>query len=342
MDVAMVPKSDDPSPADLSVVIPARDEAERLPRTLEAVLRSAERVRCRLELVVADHGSRDRTAEHARRAGATVVDAAAARTIAAVRNLGARAVTGRILAFLDADCVPGAGWVSCALAAFDDPEVGAAGLAPRAPDAESWTARASALVALPRRPGPGVREPARWLPSANLLVRRDAFELAGGFDEELVTCEDYDLTLRIGALGWRLVRDGGLDAVHAREPLSARELFRKERWRGRSSFEGARRHGLAWGEVPSLVLPPAHAALALGVVVALARGDVAVAAVLAVLLAAPSLALAARVAVRAGESRELAALVAFFAVYNAARVAALVPVRERAARHASLSTRTAP
>jgi glycosyltransferase involved in cell wall biosynthesis len=59
---------------DVAVVIPALDEAEALPAVLAAVPRGGgdERFRVR-EVVVADNGSRDRTAEVACLGGATVV-----------------------------------------------------------------------------------------------------------------------------------------------------------------------------------------------------------------------------------------------------------------------------
>jgi hypothetical protein len=276
------------------------------------------------EVIVADHGSRDSTAALARWLGAKVVDASSARTIAAVRNLGAAAASGRVLAFLDADCVVDEGWLEAGLRLFDEcPDAGAAGLPPRAPRDEAWIARASALFASPR--APLAREATRWLPSANLLVRREAFEEVGGFDPALATCEDYDLSLRIRSAGFELLRDPALGAVHLREPASLSGLFRKERWRGLASIQGAFRHGLTLGELPSLGLPVWHACsvAALALALPFARPAPIEAALLA--LALPSLALAARVALKAGQPRAFPGLVAFSLVYCAARTAALVP-----------------
>jgi dolichyl-phosphate beta-glucosyltransferase len=56
------------SAPDLSVVIPAYNEAERLPPTLERVLRYLRARGGTYEIVVVDDGSRDRTAERARAA----------------------------------------------------------------------------------------------------------------------------------------------------------------------------------------------------------------------------------------------------------------------------------
>ena len=307
-----------------SIVIPARDEAARLERVLRACRAAARRVATETEILVADHGSKDGTAALARALGARVVDASAAKTIAGVRNRGAAAATGDILAFLDADCVPSEGWLEAGVAIFQENDrAGAAGLAPALPPGEPWLARASALFASPRPPA--TREETRWLPSANLLVRRSAFEAVGGFDEDLVTCEDYDLTVRLRARGLALLRDPALATVHLREPASARSLFRKERWRGLSSFAGAWRHGLVAGELPSLVLPPWHAVAAVSLGLAALAGAPRLALAALAALALPSLALAARAAFKARRPGAFPGLVAFAFIYSAARTAALVP-----------------
>jgi dolichyl-phosphate beta-glucosyltransferase len=57
----------------LSVVVPALNEEDRLPRTLERIVSHLGRRREGYELVVVDDGSRDRTAERAQAAGATVL-----------------------------------------------------------------------------------------------------------------------------------------------------------------------------------------------------------------------------------------------------------------------------
>ena len=85
-----------------------------------------------------------------------------------------------------------------------------------------------------------------WVSGACMLVRRDAFDQAGGMDERFfLYWEDADLCRRLGELGWRtiyfpdaeVVHAGGRSSVHAyRESLaafhaSALMLFRKHaRW----------------------------------------------------------------------------------------------------------------
>lgn len=86
----------------ISVVIPARNEEAHI----AAVVSQFTAVSCpaQLEVIVSDDGSSDRTAEKAAQAGARVIAADnPVRTIARVRNEGARHANGDVLLFCDAD-----------------------------------------------------------------------------------------------------------------------------------------------------------------------------------------------------------------------------------------------
>lgn len=55
-----------------------------------------------------------------------------------------------------------------------------------------------------------------WVPGTCLLVRRDAFEQVGGFDEAFfLYLEEVDLCRRLGEQGWRVVVEPSAEVVHA-------------------------------------------------------------------------------------------------------------------------------
>jgi len=90
---------------DISVVIPAYNEANYLPHLLDTIDHartcyggSADAV----EVIVADNNSRDDTAKVAQARGCLVAHVAQ-RNIAKVRNEGAKLASGRLLCFVDAD-----------------------------------------------------------------------------------------------------------------------------------------------------------------------------------------------------------------------------------------------
>jgi glycosyltransferase involved in cell wall biosynthesis len=102
------------SPLFVSVIIPARDCEDLLPKQLEALSRQT--YTGQWEVIVADNGSRDRTAEVARTWASRlpalrVCDASARPGTNRARNAAVRAASGDFLAFCDADDVADDGWL---------------------------------------------------------------------------------------------------------------------------------------------------------------------------------------------------------------------------------------
>ena len=87
----------------LSVVVPALNEEDRLPRTLERIVSHLGRRREGYELVVVDDGSRDRTAERAQAARATVLRNEATRGKGYAVRRGMLAASGARRLMTDAD-----------------------------------------------------------------------------------------------------------------------------------------------------------------------------------------------------------------------------------------------
>jgi dolichyl-phosphate beta-glucosyltransferase len=101
---AMREPSPPPAGIDLSVVIPARDEAKRLPRTLEAVASYLKARGLPAEILVVDDGSADATAEVAERSrGITLVRLPGREGKGAAVRAGVLRALGRRVLFTDAD-----------------------------------------------------------------------------------------------------------------------------------------------------------------------------------------------------------------------------------------------
>ncbi|HJV66230.1 MAG TPA: glycosyltransferase [Geomonas sp.] len=227
----------------VSVVIPAKNEAGTIGQCLESI-RAASGCR-RVEIIVVDNGSADDTREIAQALGALVL-AKPGVTISELRNCGARLASAPVVAFVDADIVVSESWLDSALAALGQPGVVCAGCSPDIPAQSTWMQRAWHYDIV-SSPSSSKRQ---WLGSANLLVARDVFEKAGGFDTALTTCEDVDLGYRLGRYG-TIVADKSIKAVHLGETRTLAEFFRKESWRGIGNFDGLLRHGLVTSEIPS-------------------------------------------------------------------------------------------
>lgn len=86
----------------VSVIIPAYNEEQCLPKTLEQINRALSVVACSSEVIVVDNNSQDRTSQVAASCGAKVV-LEREHNISRVRNTGAKNSTGDVLIFIDAD-----------------------------------------------------------------------------------------------------------------------------------------------------------------------------------------------------------------------------------------------
>lgn len=316
------------APADVSFIIPALNVEAYLPRCLEAIRRQEAGADFFFEVIVVDNGSADRTVEIAREHGARIYSAPG-ETVAALRNIGAARARGRFLAYVDADCIIGEGWLANALRHFSNPEVGGVGAATGIEDGKnSWVERTWLLQ---RRNGTetGVR-PVSWLPTENLVIRKTAFEAAGGFNESLITCEDVDLCYRLSRqCKSKILSDPAMRSVHLGEARTLRQFYRKEKWRGMGNFQGLLSHGIIRDEIPSLLLPLyfliAFSLFVFSAVWGLAHGETGLLPASALLIACPVLLLAFRASVRGRSWRAFCPLCLLYFVYALARTAAILP-----------------
>ena len=173
--------------------------------------------------------------------------------VSALRNLGAASAQGDYLAFVDADVEIAPHWLRHGLAVFEDRHVVANGCFPGIPRDATWVQRAWDIHQRGSPKG-GKLVSVPWLPSMNLIVRRDAFRSAGGFNEDLETAEDVDLCYRLGKLG-TILNNPSMEAIHWGEAPDLKTFWRKEVWRGMGNLKGIFSHGLRWDEIPSLGYP---------------------------------------------------------------------------------------
>lgn len=233
----------------ISFVIPVRNDATRLRACLDSIAADGFDP-ARVEVVVADNGSTDGSADVARAAGARVLTLPGL-TVAELRNRAALAARGEVLAFVDADHEIARGWILRALDALTAPGVVAVGAHYHPPRNATWVQRLYDTFRDHTSP-PGDVE---WLGSGNLAVTREAFLAAGGFDTSLVTCEDVDLCQRLRAGGGHIVRDPRLRSTHHGDPATLKALFFGELWRGRDNLRASLRSKLTLRGVPSVAIP---------------------------------------------------------------------------------------
>jgi glycosyltransferase involved in cell wall biosynthesis len=159
------------------------------------------------------------------------------RPAARARNDGRARAKGDLLLFLDDDARLGhPGVMTQLVRAMENPDVAVAGTSKVLPsDANSFQRRVAAEV--PRWIFPILDQPLESNPPTTrygfsaatttcCLIRRDAIERVGGFNEQLSTGEDTELFFRLRSAGYRFVVPAQCWVYHP-PPATIRALLRK-------------------------------------------------------------------------------------------------------------------
>ena len=174
------------------------------------------------------------------------------KTIAYSRNVGAFNTNSNLIAFLDADCLPASWWIKEAVSHFFSNDVVAVCSYPSVLEVESNELQKT-WANICKRSNEGIQN-VDWLPSANFIVRSEFFNLIGGFNNSLITCEDVDLGYRLKDYG-NIIYDPKILVYHLREPRTYMGFFKKEVWHGKNNLSGILSHGMRLSEIPSFVMP---------------------------------------------------------------------------------------
>ena len=233
-----------PTPASvvsISIIIPALNEEKMIGLCLESLTRLTF-ARDRFEVLIVDNGSRDRTLAIAEsfkdRLDLKVLQQANVR-ISALRNLGARAAAGEILAFLDADCLAPADWLDRIFALAPGDGAGVLGAHYLLPQDSSWVGRTWHRYQEAPKSGE-----VSHVPAGDLIMRREDFLKLGGFDETIQTNEDYELCERARKAGMHVRALPQIGVIHLGTAQSLRVFFRKQAWHGTHVIKVFLRHPL--------------------------------------------------------------------------------------------------
>jgi rSAM/selenodomain-associated transferase 2 len=173
----------------LSVIIPALNEAENILKTIESVRQQDQEV----EIIVVDGGSIDGTSEIAQ-PHATVISSPRGRAVQ--MNAGARHASGDVLLFLHSDSVLAPGALAQLQGTLENPRI-AGGTFTSIFDVNNFWLRFYAFCST-----------IDWLcfryGDQGIFVRRSIFEAMGGY-AEIPLMEDIDLMRRLPKYGRRFL-----------------------------------------------------------------------------------------------------------------------------------------
>lgn len=183
------------NPLFISVVVPAYNEEDYLPRCL-AALQAQDYPQEAYEIIVVNNASTDRTAEIAAQFRVRIVSEPH-KGVSRARQRGAEAARGEIIAGMDADSTPPPHWLVAIDRLFrEDPRLGGVTGPVYLYDGKFWEKWVAASLS-----NPAIRLThvlgRGWLQGNNFSVKKNLFFGVGGFNSDLLSAEDVDLSLRL-------------------------------------------------------------------------------------------------------------------------------------------------
>ncbi len=185
------------------------------------------------EVIVVDDGSTDSTADIARGYGFRLISVDNG-GLSRARNIGWKAATGEIVAYIDDDAYPDPHWLTYLAATFMKTTHAGVGGPNLAPPDEGTVARCVASS-----PGGPVHvlisdTEAEHIPGCNMAFRREALEALGGFDARFtIAGDDVDLCWRLQQRGQTLGYSPAALVWHRRRN-SVRAYWRQQKNYGRA------------------------------------------------------------------------------------------------------------
>jgi glycosyltransferase involved in cell wall biosynthesis len=236
----------------LSFIIPAFNEEENIANTLEMIKKHVPEV-VQYEIIVIDHDSTDDTFNLAKKNGARVFKKRDG-TVAALRNFGVKMSTGDVFVFIDADVVLTKEWNSAIHSVLNNIRSGnriITGSWVCVPDQAGWIERYWF-------------EPLQTISnthvnSGHMLISRKLFDELSGFDENLETGEDFDISMRAKTLDIQVVENLSLKVVHIGYPKSLWEFIVREYWHGKGDATSVYAIARSKVAVTSLIYIALHA-----------------------------------------------------------------------------------
>ncbi len=199
-----------------SIIVPAYNEAEELPATLQSLRIAMDKLEALGELVVVDNNSTDATAHVASENGANTVVFESINQIARARNTGAAKASGDYFIFVDADTRIEPELLQEAVKRMQQQDVGGGAVV-------EFEGTISLVGRFGIETWKRISLFMKIAAGSFLFCRRTAFESIGGFDEKLYASEE----VRFSRLLKRYGKKQGLGFSIIAEPpvkTSARKL----------------------------------------------------------------------------------------------------------------------
>ena len=209
----------------VSVIVPAFNNEKTIGETVKS-LKNMDYPKNRLEIIVVDDASTDKTAEVALALGATVIRREKRGGCAAAKNTGVEHAKNEIVAFIDSNVRATKNWVKELVKPFEDLAVGAVGgfIEVKFQSTNMLEKYESYDSHFRKR-----KEDTKSVPGSNSAYRREVFEVVGWLDPYLG--EDPDFCYRVLSYGYKMVFAERAIVYHA-YPNDVWTYFKKQVYYG--------------------------------------------------------------------------------------------------------------
>ena len=185
----------------ISVIIPAYNSESSIELCVSSI-KSQNFSREKYEIIVVDDGSTDKTVMLAKDAGADYVIPAGHNSSGMARNIGVKHSRGKIVAFIDSDCIAKEGWLKTISKELESNDViGGPVMNGRTDSAVAW---AEYLMEFSEFHEYKKRSIVNFVPACNLVCKKKVFDLVGGFQEGRIT-EDVLFGHSLKKAGFKVV-----------------------------------------------------------------------------------------------------------------------------------------
>ncbi len=209
----------------VSVIVPAWNAESRLRKCLNSIFRMDY---AEFEVIVVDDCSNDATVARAREFPIILVKNKKNMGAAISRNIGVGKASGDYLAFIDCDCFVSKNWVNVLLNNLKEySEVALVGS--QVTDVTTRNNYLNKYVSIGKFPYYEKRgqQFVDFLPSVGWLLKREAFQKCGGFNEKFTTGgEDVEFCDRLRKHGYRIVYDTRATLYHD-HPMTLKRFVRR-------------------------------------------------------------------------------------------------------------------
>lgn len=188
----------------VTIVIPVRNRPDEIQDCLNS-LTQLDYPKQKLEIIVVDDGSTDNTAEIIRGFNVCLISLPTSNGPSACRNIGVEKAKGNIIAFMDSDCTCHPQWLKQLVPFFAFEGIGAiGGLVENyfnRSSLDKYEAVYSSLNMGKRLLFEPDSKSTFYVPTCNMLVKKEVFDSLGGFQNGMHLGEDVDFCWRLRKTG---------------------------------------------------------------------------------------------------------------------------------------------